>query len=106
MRIDQIDIISRTAATLAESEGMRASAGGVVSHVAQALSAQIGFVALRHGDSAVADVVASHGLGAVDFRRLESRIIKSGLWRILHLSSPLVIDDLGQDTVLNFLGYG
>lgn len=106
MRIDQIDIISRTAATLAESDGIRASAGGVVSHVAQSLSAQIGFVVLRRGDSAIADIVASHGLGAVDFRRLESRITKSGLWRMLHMSSPLVIDDLGQDTVLNFLAFG
>ena len=106
MRVDQLDFISRAAATLAESEGFRGGSGVVIEHVARALTAQIGFVALRRRDGDLADIVSSRGLGAADFRRLEERIIKSSLWRILDMSSPFVIDDLSEDPVLNFLAFG
>src|SRR6476619_4923321 len=43
---------------------------------------------------------------AADFRRLETRLVKSSLWRILNVSSPFVIDDLADDAILNFLSFG
>lgn len=106
MRIDQLDFVAKAASTLAESDGVRAGSGIVLEHVARALGAQIGFTALRGRDGDVADIVSSRGLGAVDFRRLEERIAKSSLWRILGMSSPLVIDDLADEPVLRFLAFG
>ena len=50
--------------------------------------------------------LAADGLGVADFRRLESRITKSSLWRILKIATPVAIDDLGLDAVLNFLAFG
>ncbi len=100
-----MEIFLRAATVLASSDGLRTGTGVVTEQIAKSLSAKIAFVALRRGDSPVADVIAAEGFGAADFRRLESRITKSGLWRILHISSPVAIDDLGQDAVLNFLAF-
>lgn len=106
MRIDQLDFISKAASTLAESDGVRSGSGIVLEQVAKALSAQIGFTALRRRDADFADIISSRGLGAADFRRLEERIVKASLWRMLEMASPFVIDDLAQDPVLNFLAFG
>jgi len=106
MKIDHLEIISWAATSLAEADGIRAGASPVIEHLTKALSAQIAFVALRHGDGEIADIIAAHGLGAADFRRLETRIVKSSLWRILNVSSPFVIDDMADDAVLNFLSFG
>jgi Nif-specific regulatory protein len=57
-------------------------------------------------DSDLADVLAATGLGVAVFRRLETRISKSGLWNIVRLRKPMIIDELGRDTVLNFLAFG
>lgn len=106
MRIDQLDFVSKAASTLAESEGIRSGSGIVLEHVSRALSAQIGFTALRRRDGDLADIVSSRGLGAADFRRLEERIVKANIWRMLEMASPFVIDDLAEDPVLNFLAFG
>ena len=106
MRVDHIGFISRVATTLADANGIRAGTDVVLEHMSRALPSRIAFVALRGRDGDIADIIAAKGLGAADFRRLESRLTKSGLWRLLHLSSPFVIDDLGEDTVLNFLAFG
>jgi Nif-specific regulatory protein len=106
MRIDQLDFISKAASTLAESDGVRSGSGIVLEQVAKALSAQIGFTALRRREADFADIISSRGLGAADFRRLEERIVKASVWRMLEMASPFVIDDLAQDPVLNFLAFG
>ncbi|MEP6787805.1 MAG: sigma 54-interacting transcriptional regulator [Acidobacteriota bacterium] len=106
MKIDQLEIISSAASSLAEADGIRAGTSAVISHLAKGFSGQIAFVAVRHGDGEIADLIGSHGLGAADFRRLETRLVKSSLWRILNVSSPFVIDDLADDAVLNFLSFG
>ncbi|MEQ1605800.1 MAG: sigma 54-interacting transcriptional regulator [Pyrinomonadaceae bacterium] len=106
MRIDQVELVSRTATALAEADGIRAASDAAVFHVVRALSAKIAFVALHQNDGDMADIVAAQGLGAADFRRLEERIAKSGLWKILDKSSPFVIDNLGDDHVLKFLAFG
>jgi Nif-specific regulatory protein len=106
MRIDQLDFISKAASTLAESDGLRSGSAIVLEHVSRALSAQISFTALRRSEADYADIVSSRGLGAADFRRLEERIVKASLWRMLEMASPFVIDDLTEDPVLNFLAFG
>lgn len=106
MRNGPVDILTRAAALLAEADGLRTGTGLVAEQIARSLSAKIAFMALKRGDSSVADIVAAHGLGAVDFRRLESRIAKSSLWRMLSVSSPFVIDSMAEDAVLGFLAFG
>src|SRR5438105_4369901 len=106
MKFNVVETIGKLAASLADAEGIRSGANVVVEQLVPRLSAQIAFVALKLGDSVVADIVAAKGVGAADFRRLETRLSKSSVWKILHLSSPLVIDDLAGDAVLNFLAFG
>ncbi len=106
MRVDLIDFVAKTAATLSEAEGVRTGSSIVIEHVTKALSARIGFTALRRKDGDFADIISSHGFGAADFRRLEERIVKSGLWRIFDMSSPLAVDNLAEDPVLSFLAFG
>src|SRR5438445_13693924 len=100
MKIDHLEIISRAATSLADADGIRAEASVVIGHLTEALSAQIAFVVLRQGDGDIADIIAAHGLGAADFRRLETRLVKSSLWKIFNVSAPFVIDDMAVDTVL------
>ena len=106
MKIGQIEIVSRIAAALGDAEGVRSGAGAVLENLTGYLNGKIAFVAIGnfHGDTT--DIIASQGLGAVDFRRLETRLIKSSLWRILQVSSPFVIDNMAADAVLNFLSFG
>ena len=106
MKNDPIELVAEAAATLVDSDGLRAGAGLVAGQITRSLPAQIAFIALRRRDSSVADLIAASGLGAADFRRLESRITKSSLWRILTLAGPVAIDNLGGDNVLNFLAFG
>ncbi len=106
MRIDHLDFVAKAASTLTESDGIRSGSSIVLEHVSRALGAQIGFTALRGREGDLAEIVSSRGLGAADFRRLEERIVKSSLWRILGMSSPLVIDDLAMEPVLSFMAYG
>ncbi len=106
MRIDPIDTISQAATDLTDSGGLRTGSSLVVERVCRSLSGQTAFVALGRSDGDVCELIGAHGVGAADFHRLEQRITKSGLWRMLNVSSPFVIDDLAQDVVLNFLAFG
>ncbi len=106
MNIDHIDLLAASAAAFVNGAGLRTGAKTVVENIAGGLSSDIAFIVRGRADSGVADCVAAHGLGVADFRRLESRIIKSSLWRMFQLSKPLAIDDLGIDNALNFLAFG
>lgn len=106
MRTIGTELFARAATTMAEAGGLRSGAEIVVKQVAESLSANVAFIALRRGDSSVADIIGSAGLGAADFRRLEARITKSSIWRILAIASPVAVDDLGKDAALNFLAFG
>ena len=106
MRVDQLDFIARAAASLAEADGIRSGCASVIGNLANAFAGSIAFVARRRADREFADILASSGIGAADFRRLETRITKSSLWKIFNASSPFVIDDLGNDAALQFLSFG
>jgi Nif-specific regulatory protein len=106
MAANPIGTISGIAAKLAEADGLRDGTSAVVNDLVEALSARFAFVIGLQDDSDMADVLAANGLGVADFRRLESRITKSGLWKIVQLKKPMAIDDLARDTVLNFLAFG
>lgn len=105
MKADHFDIITRVATTFASGGTLRESCGEAIRHISQHLPSRFVFVARRSVDSGIADMIAACGLQAADFRRLETRLSKSSLWQILRLSKPLVIDDLANDLVLNFLGF-
>ena len=106
MRVDQLDFIARAAASLAEADGIRSGCASVIGNLANAFAGSVAFVARRRADREFADILASSGIGAADFRRLETRITKSSLWKIFNASSPFVIDDLGNDAGLQFLSFG
>lgn len=106
MRVDHVDFIARASASLAEADGIRSGSSSVIENLANAFSASVAFVARRRADREFADILASSGIGAADFRRLETRITKSSLWKIFNSSSPFVIDDLGADPALQFLAFG
>ncbi len=106
MKVDQVDFIARASSSLADADGIRAGGATVVENLAQAFSGSIAFLARRGGDGDIADILASHGIGAADFRRLETRISKSNLWKMFNASTPFVIDDLGADAILQFLSFG
>ncbi len=105
MKTIELDLFARVAATLAESEGLRSGTGTAVEIIAKRLDASLAFITVLREDRSVADIIASTGLAAADFRRLESRIIKSSVSRIINLAAPIAIDDLSKESVLSFLAY-
>ncbi|CAN5367945.1 hypothetical protein BH20ACI2_BH20ACI2_22080 [soil metagenome] len=106
MPTNVIGAISGIALKLAEADGLRDGTSAVADELVEMLPARFAFVIGVQADGDLADVLAASGLGVADFRRLESRIAKSGLWKIVQLKKPMAIDDLGRDTVLNFLAFG
>lgn len=106
MKLDHIDLIAKAAGAFANGSGLRDGAGVVAKTVVRALSADVAFIVRQRADDGVADLVAAEGVGVADFRRLESRIAKSSLWRMFELSKPLAIDNVGIDRALEFLAFG
>jgi Nif-specific regulatory protein len=106
MSTNVIGAISGIALKLAESDGLRDGTAAAAADLVEMLPARFAFVIGVQEDGDLADVLAASGLGVADFRRLESRIAKSGLWKIVQLKKPMAIDDLGRDTILNFLAFG
>ena len=104
MATDPIIAVSGIAAKLAHADGLRDGSAAVAEDLAAAISARFAFLIGLQDDRDIADVLAAEGLGVADFRRLETRITKSGLWKIIDLKQPMIIDDLPRDPVLNFLG--
>ena len=105
MAADPLKIVSQAALALSAPDSLRDRCAAVLSTLADGLGTSFAFLARAAQDSGVADVVATNGLHAADYRRLEDRLPKSSLWRILHAGTPFVLDDLGQEPVLNFLAY-
>src|SRR5688572_5100028 len=105
MRTDHFDSIAGAATALAESDGPRSGCEAIMAMVARAIDAKIAFVVLRRSDTGFADILAAHGLGAADFRRVESRITKSAAWHTFKIAAPVAIDDLAGDLGLNHLAY-
>lgn len=106
MRVDWIEFLGRAAAALADSPGIRTGAASVIENLSRALSTSTIALIRRRRDLDVAETLASAGLGAADFRRLETRIPKSRLWHIFDDVSPLVVHDLGFEPVLDFWAFG
>ncbi len=105
MKSDNFEIVTRVATALSGNGTLRESCDEAINHISQSLPSRFAFVARKSADSGVADLIAACGLQAADFRRLEERLSKSSLWQILQIAKPLVIDDLANDPVLNFLGF-
>lgn len=105
MKGDHFEIVMQIATALSRGSTLRETCGEAIQHLSQGVLSRFAFVVRKSADSGVADLIAACGLQAADFRRLETRLSKSSLWQILQLSKPLVIDDLGNDPVLNFLGF-
>lgn len=106
MKFDRLEFIARAATALTDAEGLRAGSASVVDNLLRLFGGKFAFLARLRRDGDIADIIASSGLGVADYRRLESRISKSSLWKMLHLAAPFAIDSLGEDTVLNFLSFG
>ncbi|MEP6945763.1 MAG: sigma 54-interacting transcriptional regulator [Acidobacteriota bacterium] len=106
MKFDRIEFIARASASLVDADGIRSGSATVVENLTRVVAGRFAFLARRRRDSDIADILAASGLGVADFRRLEERISKSVLWKMLHLTSPFAIDPLGGDHVLNFLSFG
>lgn len=105
MAADPLKIINQTAAALNLADSLRDGCAAALEIVASGLATNFVFIARVSQDSGVADLIASNGLHAADYRRLEDRLPRSPLWRILHVGTPFVIDDLSQDVALNFLAF-
>jgi len=101
-----ISEIATTAAVFTNGDGLRSQAYVAAQNLSRILSADISFIARGRADGGVADMIAAEGLGPADFRRLEERVTRSALWRIFALGSPVAIDDVGNDSTLNFLAFG
>lgn len=104
MKKDDAKFLAEAAAIFAQETGVRSASAGVVAQVAAALDARVAFIILKKDDG-LADLVACHGLGASDFRRLEQRIVKSTGWRIFSMQQPVAIDDLSQERSLDFVSF-
>ena len=102
---DPLRTVAQVADALASATSLRDACGAATERLNDDLSSRFTFLARPSQDSGVAELVAAKGLHAADYRRLESRLPKSSLWRILSAATPFVIDDLGHDPVLNFLAF-
>jgi Nif-specific regulatory protein len=105
MPLEPLKIVRQAALALATAGTLRDRCAAALSTMASDMGTSFVFLARVAQDRGIADVIASSGLHAADFRRLEDRLPKSSLWRILHANTAFVIDDLAQDPVLNFLAY-
>lgn len=102
---DRFRTLGKTANLLASISGVRECAEALVAGVEESLLPALAFLAAPREDADLAEVLASSGLAAADFRRLESRLSKSSLWSMLPRPQPLMIDDLRTDPRLDFLAY-
>ena len=105
MPANTINALSEIAVKLTLADGLRGGAEVVAEALVTTWGGRFAFVIGLQDDREIADLLAAHGMGAADFRRVESRIAKSGLWKILEIKRPMIIDDLPRDNVLNFLGF-
>lgn len=102
---DPLRIITHAANALASAASLRDGCSAALEQIAEGLSTTFAVLARPAQDSGIADVLASNAIHAADYRRLEARLPKSALWRILQAATPFVIDDLALDPALNFLAY-
>ena len=104
MKTDDATFLSDVIAAFAVESGIRDIASDVVKIIARSLAPRVAFIALAKSDGS-SDVLASHGLGASDFRRLETRVIKSTVWKIFSLRQPIAVDDLSADAAMSFISF-
>lgn len=102
---DRFRSLGKTAKRLASLSGVRECGEVIVAGLSEAISPTFAFLAAPREDAALAEVLASTGLGAADFRRLESRLSKSSLWSMIIRPQPLFIDELRSDPRLDFLAF-
>lgn len=104
MKNDDAKFLAEAAAVFAAETGVRSACSAVVGQVAKALNARVAFFAMQKSDG-LADIVACEGLGASDFRRLETRIVKSSIWRIFSMQQPVAVDDISKEPALDFVSF-
>lgn len=104
MKYGDAQFLAEAATVFAQETGVRSVCTSVVKHLAAALEARVAFFVLKKPDG-LADIIACEGLGASDFRRLESRIVKSSVWRIFAMRSPVAVDDISRESALDFVAF-
>lgn len=102
---NEIDIISQITAVTHDLKGIRTDSTAILQILNDEMSADLGFVCLRHAETGQIDVIAAVGMEAVTFRRLESRAAKSVLVRVMERSSPLFFS-IENESTLAFLDDG
>ncbi|MBP7416879.1 MAG: sigma 54-interacting transcriptional regulator [Pyrinomonadaceae bacterium] len=102
---NEIDIVSKITAVTHDLKGIRTDSTAILQILNDEMSADLGFVCLRHPETGQIDVVAAVGMEAVTFRRLEARAAKSVLVRVMERSSPLFFS-IENESTLGFFDDG
>ena len=102
---NEIDIVSQITAVTNDLKGIRTDSTAILQILNDEMSADLGFVCLRHAETGQIDVIAAVGMDAVTFRRLEARTAKSVLVRVMERSSPLFFS-IENESSLVFLDDG
>ncbi|MFM9905047.1 MAG: sigma-54 interaction domain-containing protein [Pyrinomonadaceae bacterium] len=102
---DEIDIVAGIAVVAGDPRGVRTDTTAILEILRTGMSANFGFVCLKHPQTGSVDVVAAVGLDAAAFRRLENRAEKSVLVRVLERGTPLFFS-LESESTLAFLDDG
>ena len=99
---NDIDIVSQITAVTHDLKGIRTDSTALLQILKDEMSADLGFVCLRHAETGQIDVIAAVGMEAVTFRRLEARATKSVLVRVMERSSPLFFSVENESTLAFF----
>lgn len=101
MATTDLDLIAELANIAALTRGLRTDSQAILDGIASHTDSLFGFVCLED-ESASIRIVASNGLDAANFRRLEKRAARSALTRVFDLVEPtrLLIND---EPTLDFL---
>ncbi len=102
---NEIDIVSRITAVTHDLKGIRTDSTAILQILSDEMSADLGFVCLRHAETGQIDVIAAAQMEAVTFRRLEARAAKSVLVRVMERGSPLFFS-VENESTLGFLDDG
>src|SRR4051794_9863165 len=102
MSENPLDLISRLALVAAEPRGLRSDCQSIVDEIQRGVRPLYSFIFILDQEGESVRVVASAGLDATTFRRLESRIERTALTRLFELRemTRLLVND---EPTLDFL---
>lgn len=96
-----LDLVADLANLTALTRGLRTDSQAIIDGIAAHTNAMFGFVMIENGEGSV-EIVATNGLDATNFRRLEQRAARSALMRVFEIAETmrLLIND---EPTLDFL---